>query len=79
MRCFRCRGIGQNARTCPRIRREAVNYIGEGRSAIQSQVKLKYVLISIFLLLIHGGLLKSMSPPPLLSLKLTIFIVIGTR
>jgi hypothetical protein len=41
MRCSRCRGVGHNARTCPRIRREAVNYRGDGMSA--SQVKFGHV------------------------------------
>jgi hypothetical protein len=33
MRCSRCRGIGHNIRTCPQIRREPMNYRGDGRSA----------------------------------------------
>jgi len=41
MRCSRCRGVGHNARTCSRIRREAVNYRGDVMSA--SQVKLYHV------------------------------------
>jgi hypothetical protein len=41
MRCSRCRGVGHNATTCARIRREAMNYRGEGKSV--SQVKLYHV------------------------------------
>ncbi|XP_062143455.1 uncharacterized protein LOC133851158 [Alnus glutinosa] len=38
MRCQRCKVIGHNVRTCPRIRTEAVNYRGQSSSEVQSAV-----------------------------------------
>jgi len=38
MRCSRCKATGHNVRTCPNIRREAINYRGSGRSEVNLSV-----------------------------------------
>jgi len=53
MRCQRCKVIGHNVRTCPRIRTEAVNYRGQSSSEVNtlSQIFLDFLIVLLNFLL----------------------------
>jgi hypothetical protein len=53
MRCQRCKVIGHNVRTCPRIRTEAVNYRGQSSSEVNtlSQNFLDFLIVLLSFLL----------------------------